>query len=94
MKFAVDQQLKLGIVGNGDDATLGNMDEARVQTVIDELTRHARRRRARRDQGRRPGDQRIRRSLDWPACSSVHPRHHADWFNGPRHIVLTTARDI
>ncbi len=38
MKFSVDQQLKLGIVGNGDDATLGNMDEARVQAVIDELT--------------------------------------------------------
>lgn len=37
MKFSVEQQVKLGIVGNGDDATLGNMDEARVQTVIDEL---------------------------------------------------------
>ncbi len=37
MRFSDEQQLKLGIVGNGDDATLGNMDEARIQTVIDEL---------------------------------------------------------
>lgn len=37
MKFSVEQQLKLGIVGNGPDSTLGNMDEARIQTILDQL---------------------------------------------------------
>jgi hypothetical protein len=36
-KFSVEQQLKLGLVGNGPDSTLGNMDEARVQAIIDDL---------------------------------------------------------
>jgi hypothetical protein len=35
--FSVEQQKKLGLVGNGPDDTLGNMDEARVQKIIDEL---------------------------------------------------------
>jgi hypothetical protein len=33
--FSVEQQLELGLVGNGTDDTLGNFDEARVQEVID-----------------------------------------------------------
>jgi hypothetical protein len=35
--FSVQQQAELGLVGNGPDSTLGNMDEARVQKIIDEL---------------------------------------------------------
>jgi hypothetical protein len=35
--FSVAQQLELGLVGNGPDDTLGNMDEARVQQIIDDL---------------------------------------------------------
>jgi hypothetical protein len=35
--FSVQTQVDLGIVGNGPDDTLGNMDEARVQTVIDQM---------------------------------------------------------
>ncbi len=34
-EFSVENQLELGIVGNGDDTTLGNFDLDRVQTVID-----------------------------------------------------------
>ncbi len=30
-------QRELGFVGNGPDDTLGNMDEARVQRVIDQI---------------------------------------------------------
>lgn len=33
--FSVRQQLTLGLVGNGDDATLGNFDMDRVQKVLD-----------------------------------------------------------
>lgn len=35
--FSVEQQLELGLVGNGPDSTIGNFDEARVQKVIDNL---------------------------------------------------------
>ncbi len=35
--YSVQTQVDLGIVGNGPDDTLGNMDEARVQTVIDQM---------------------------------------------------------
>jgi hypothetical protein len=35
--YSVKKQVELGIVGNGPDATLGNFDEARVQSVIDIL---------------------------------------------------------
>ncbi|MFQ5517849.1 MAG: hypothetical protein ACE5E8_09775, partial [Acidimicrobiia bacterium] len=35
--FSVDRQLELGIVGNGDNATLGDYDMARVQELIDIL---------------------------------------------------------
>jgi hypothetical protein len=34
-EFSVEQQLELGLVGNGDDETLGNFDLDRVQEVID-----------------------------------------------------------
>jgi ABC-type nitrate/sulfonate/bicarbonate transport system substrate-binding protein len=34
-EFSVEQQLELGLVGNGDDETLGNFDLDRVQQVID-----------------------------------------------------------
>ncbi len=33
-KFSVEQQLKLGLVGNGPDDTLGNFDEARITKLI------------------------------------------------------------
>jgi hypothetical protein len=35
--YSVQTQVDLGIVGNGPDDTLGNMDETRVQTVIDQM---------------------------------------------------------
>jgi hypothetical protein len=35
--YSVQTQVELGIVGNGPDETLGNMDEARIQTVIDQM---------------------------------------------------------
>ena len=35
--FSVQTQHELGLVGNGPDDTLGNMDEARVQGVIDQI---------------------------------------------------------
>jgi hypothetical protein len=35
--FSVETQRELGFVGNGPDDTLGNMDEARVQGVIDQI---------------------------------------------------------
>ena len=35
--FSVETQRDLGLVGNGPDDTLGNMDEARIQTVIDQM---------------------------------------------------------
>ncbi len=35
--FSVATQLELGFAGNGPDSTVGNMDEARVQQVIDAM---------------------------------------------------------
>ena len=35
--YSVQTQVELGLVGNGPDDTLGNIDEARVQTVIDQM---------------------------------------------------------
>ncbi len=35
--YSVQTQKELGLVGNGSDDTLGNMDEARIQTVIDQI---------------------------------------------------------
>ncbi|MFT3851132.1 MAG: hypothetical protein QM733_00065 [Ilumatobacteraceae bacterium] len=35
--FSVEQQKALGLVGNGPDSTLGNMDEDRIQGVIDQM---------------------------------------------------------
>jgi hypothetical protein len=37
--FSVAKQLELGLAGNGGDKTVGNMDEKRVQTVIDALAK-------------------------------------------------------
>jgi hypothetical protein len=34
-QFSVDQQVKLGIVSNGSNSTLGDFDEARIKRVID-----------------------------------------------------------
>jgi ABC-type nitrate/sulfonate/bicarbonate transport system substrate-binding protein len=36
-EFSVETQKELGLVGNGSDDTLGNMDEARIQGVIDQI---------------------------------------------------------
>ena len=33
----METQRELGFVGNGPDDTLGNMDEARIQGVIDQI---------------------------------------------------------
>ncbi|MDJ0767295.1 MAG: hypothetical protein QNJ12_00825 [Ilumatobacter sp.] len=35
--FSIAKQTELGLVGNGPDSTVGNMEEARVQTVIDQV---------------------------------------------------------
>ena len=35
--YSVETQLELGFVGNGPDDTLGNMEEERIQTVIDQI---------------------------------------------------------
>jgi hypothetical protein len=35
--YSVKTQKELGLVGNGSDATLGNMDGSRIQTVIDQM---------------------------------------------------------
>ena len=35
--YSVKTQKELGLVGNGPDATLGNMDEARIQSVIEQM---------------------------------------------------------
>ena len=35
--WSIAQQVELGLVGNGPDATVGNMDGARIQTVIDDM---------------------------------------------------------
>ncbi len=36
-EFSVQAQRELGIVGNGPDDTLGNMEEERIQSVIDQM---------------------------------------------------------
>lgn len=36
-QFSVDTQRELGLIGNGPDDTLGNMDEARLQGVLDQI---------------------------------------------------------
>lgn len=36
--FSIAKQLELGLVGNGPDATLGNMVEERIQGVIDQMS--------------------------------------------------------
>ena len=36
--FSVEQQLKLGLVSNGDNDTLGDFDMARVQDTLDKMT--------------------------------------------------------
>jgi hypothetical protein len=36
--FSVRQQAELGLVGNGDDDTHGNIDAGRIQTLIDQTT--------------------------------------------------------
>ena len=63
--FSVTTQRDLGFVGNGPDDTLGNMDEARVQGVIDQI----------RDAGIKvPADLTVGRPRD----QRVHrPRHRA-----------------
>ena len=35
--FSVETQRELGLIGNGDDDTVGNMDAARIQGVIDSI---------------------------------------------------------
>jgi hypothetical protein len=35
--YSVQTQLELGLVGNGADDTLGNMDEARIQKILDDM---------------------------------------------------------
>lgn len=37
-QFSVEQQLELGIVGNGENATLGDFDRARLQRVVEIVT--------------------------------------------------------
>ncbi len=37
-KFSVESQVKLGLVGNGPDGVVGNMEPDRVQGVIDQMT--------------------------------------------------------
>ena len=36
--FSVATQVELGLAGNGPDSTVGNMEEARIQTIIDALS--------------------------------------------------------
>ncbi|MCP5027556.1 MAG: ABC transporter substrate-binding protein [Actinomycetia bacterium] len=36
-EFSIAKQLELGLVGNGPDSTVGNMDPNRIQDVIDQL---------------------------------------------------------
>jgi hypothetical protein len=35
--YSVKTQKDLGLIGNGSDSTLGNMDSARIQTLIDQM---------------------------------------------------------
>jgi hypothetical protein len=37
-QYSIDTQVALGLVGNGPDSTLGNMEPERVQAVIDAMT--------------------------------------------------------
>jgi hypothetical protein len=37
-EYSIATQVALGLVGNGPDATLGNMEPERVQAVIDAMT--------------------------------------------------------
>ena len=37
-EYSVEAQRELGLVGNGPDGVVGNMDPARVQGVIDQMT--------------------------------------------------------
>lgn len=37
-EFSVQAQRDLGLIGNGPDSTVGNMEEARIQSVIDLMT--------------------------------------------------------
>jgi hypothetical protein len=37
-EYSIATQVELGLVGNGPDSTIGNMDPARVQAVIDAMT--------------------------------------------------------
>jgi hypothetical protein len=37
-QYSIDTQVALGLVGNGPDSTLGNMEPDRVQAVIDAMT--------------------------------------------------------
>lgn len=37
-QYSIDTQVELGLVGNGPDSTLGNMEPERVQAVIDAMT--------------------------------------------------------
>ena len=64
--FSVQTQKELGIVGNGPDDTLGNMDEARIQTVH------------RRDPRRRPDDVPADLVASGPVHQRVHRREHRD----------------
>ena len=36
-QYSVDTQRELGFISNGPDDTLGNMDEARIQGVLDQI---------------------------------------------------------
>lgn len=36
-EYSVETQKELGLVGNGPDETIGNMEEERIQTVIDQI---------------------------------------------------------
>ncbi|MET0326320.1 MAG: ABC transporter substrate-binding protein, partial [Ilumatobacteraceae bacterium] len=36
-EYSVDTQRELGLIGNGPDDTLGNIDEARVQSVLNQI---------------------------------------------------------
>lgn len=37
-EFSVATQLELGLIGNGPDSTVGNMEESRIQGVIDKMS--------------------------------------------------------
>ena len=68
-EYSVATQLELGLIGNGPDETLGNMDEARIQSVIDQIRDDAGLTVRRGPGRRRPVHQRVHRRVDRP------PRH-------------------